>query len=147
MPDRIEKTVIIAAPVERVWRALTDHREFGTWFRVALDGPFVLGQSTHGAMTYPGAEGWPWESRTEAMEEHRLFAFSWAHTVDRDQDLSTAPRTRVEFRLEPEGEGTRLRIIESGFDALPADRRAELMRGNEQGWEIQSGNIKAHAEG
>lgn len=146
MSDRIEKTVFIAAPVERVWRALTDHEQFGEWFRVQLHDPFVVGEHTYGVMTYPGAEGWPWESRTEVMEAPRLFAFTWSHIVERDDDVHTAPRTRVEFRLEPEEGGTRLTIVESGFDALPAARRAEQMRSNEQGWEIQGGNVKAYAE-
>lgn len=146
MSDRIEKSAFIAAPVRKVWSALTDHRQFGEWFRVDLAEPFVVGRSTRGAMTYPGYEGWPWESRTEAMEEPRLFAFSWAHVVERDEDVDAAPRTRVEFRLEAEGEGTRLHVVESGFDAVPAGRRGELMRGNEEGWAIQLGNIKAYAE-
>lgn len=148
MSDRIKKDVFIAAPIERVWRALTDHEQFGAWFGVKLNGPFVVGQSTYGVMTNPPeAEGWPWESRTEAMDAPHLFAFTWAHIVERDDDPHTAPRTRVEFRLEPEGDGTRLRIIESGFDALPEHRRAEAMRNNAQGWEIQSGSVKAYVEG
>ncbi len=146
MSDRIEKDVFIAAPVERVWRALTDHEQFGAWFGVKLDGPFVVGESTYGAMTEPSFEGWPWESRTEVMEAPRLFAFTWAHTVERDEDPHTAPRTRVEFRLAPEGEGTRLTIVESGFDAVPEERRAEVMRNNARGWEIQSARVKDHAE-
>ncbi len=147
MTDVIRKTVTIRAPVERVWRALTDHREFGTWFRVALDGPFVVGEETTGSMTYPGHEGWPWFSTTIRMERPRLFVFTWPHTEGRDDDPRLAPTTRVQFELEPAPGGALLTVTESGFDALPEHRRAGVMRGNERGWEIQTGNIRDHAEG
>jgi uncharacterized protein YndB with AHSA1/START domain len=147
MTDRIEKSISIAAPVERVWRALTDHEEFGAWFRVKLDGPFVLGEESRGRMTYPGYEHVKWEARVVAMEEPRLFAFTWhPYAVDPDKDYSGDPHTRVEFRLEPAGEGTSLTVVESGFDALPAERRDEALRMNTGGWETQVENVKAHAE-
>ena len=72
-----EKVVDLAAPVSRVWRALTDHEEFGQWFRVRLDGPFQVGVTTTGNITAPGYEHVQWESLTEAMEHERLFVFSW----------------------------------------------------------------------
>ncbi|HYI40584.1 MAG TPA: SRPBCC family protein [Allosphingosinicella sp.] len=147
MTDRIEKRIAIAAPVERVWRALTDHEEFGTWFRVKLEGPFVLGEVSLGQMTYPGYEHLKWEARVVAMEEPRLFAYTWhPYAVDPDKDYSGDPQTRVEFRLEPLGEGTNLTVVESGFDALPPDRRDEALRSNTGGWEEQMANVKAHAE-
>jgi uncharacterized protein YndB with AHSA1/START domain len=124
MTDRIEKSIAIAAPVERVWRALTDHEEFGAWFRVKLEGPFVLGEVSRGRMTYPGYEHLKWEARVVAMEAPNLFAFTWhPYAVDPDKDYSADPPTRVEFRLEPAGEGTRLIVVESGFDSMPAERR------------------------
>lgn len=144
MSDRILKTIVLRAPVDRVWHALTDHHEFGAWFRVHLDGPFVVGQETTGRMTYPGHEGTPWSSTTVRLEAPHRFAFTWPHPASPGADASEAPTTLVEFHLQPEPEGTRLTIIESGFDALPPDRRANAMRGNDEGWSIQVGNIAAH---
>ena len=147
MTDRIERSIAIAAPVERVWRALTDHEEFGAWFRVKLEGPFVLGVTSLGQMTYPGYEHVKWEAQVVAMEAPHLFAFTWhPYAVDPDKDYSAEPQMRVEFRLEPAGEGTRLTVVESGFDALPADRRDEALRSNTGGWEEQVRNVKAHVE-
>ena len=147
MTDRIEKSIAIAAPVERVWRALTDHEEFGTWFRVKLEGPFVLGEVSRGRITHSGYEHLKWEARVVAMEAPRLFAFTWQpYAVDPDRDYSSDPQTRVEFRLEPEGEGTNLIVVESGFDSLPAERRDEALRMNTGGWEAQVKNVTAHAE-
>ncbi|MCA1405766.1 SRPBCC family protein [Ensifer sp. IC3342] len=144
MTDHIEKSIELNAPIEEVWHALTDHTAFGEWFRVRLDGPFVVGEKTTGEMTYPGHEGTKWTSLTERMEPPTLFSFRWPH--GEDTDLSTSPSTLVEFRLEPTANGTRLTIVESGFETLPEDRRMEALRGNESGWEIQAGNIKAYVE-
>jgi uncharacterized protein YndB with AHSA1/START domain len=141
MSDRIEKTVELNAPVERVWRALTDHKEFGEWFRVKLDGPFAPGEISTGQMTYPGYEHIKWNAAIEQMEAPRLFSFRWPH-----EGIEPDATTLVEFRLEPTSKGTRLTIIESGFDALPANRRAEAFRMNEGGWEEQTRNVKAHVE-
>jgi len=147
MTDRIEKSIAIAAPVERVWRALTDHDEFGAWFRVKLEGPFVLGEVSRGRITYEGYEHLKWEARVVAMEAPRLFAFTWhPYAVDPDKDYSADPQTRVEFRLEPTGEGTNLTVTESGFESLPAERRDEALRMNTGGWETQVKNVKAHVE-
>lgn len=147
MTDRIEKSIAIAAPVERVWRALTDHEEFGSWFRVKVDGPFVLGETSRGQVTHPGYEHVKWEARVVAMEAPSLFAYTWhPYAVDPDKDYSAEPQTRVEFRLEPDGEGTHLTVVESGFDSIPAERRDEALRMNTGGWEAQVKNVKAHAE-
>ncbi|MEQ8484721.1 MAG: SRPBCC family protein [Pseudomonadales bacterium] len=148
MADRIEKTIDLAAPVSRVWRALTDHEEFGAWFRVALDGPFELGKVTRGKVTYPGFEHLPWQARVEEIEPERLFAFTWPqYDVDNDVDYADAPWTRVEFRLEPSARGTRLTIVESGFEALPEGPRATFLRSNDEGWTAQTANIRDHVEG
>lgn len=148
MADRIEKSIDIAAPPERVWRALTDHEEFGAWFRVRLDGPFAVGETSRGHITYPGYEHLKWQATVTAMEAPRRFAFTWhPYAVDPDRDYSDEPPTLVEFRLEPAETGTRLTVIESGFDAIPAARRDEALRMNEGGWEEQVGNVKAHVEG
>lgn len=147
MTDRIEKSVLLKAPVARVWRALTDHNEFGTWFRVKLDGPFVTGETSTGHITYPGYEHVQWQAKVVTMDEPRLFAFTWhPYAVDPAVDYSGETPTLVEFRLAPEAGGTRLDIVESGFDKVPAQRRAEAMRMNDGGWAEQVQNIKAHVE-
>jgi uncharacterized protein YndB with AHSA1/START domain len=146
MSDSITRSVEFKAPVERVWRALTDHREFGSWFRVALDGPFRVGEATTGRMTYPGYEGWPWFSVTTRMEPPHRLAFAWSHPETREEDPTAAPRTLVEITLEAVPGGTRLTVHESGFEALPPGRRAGVIRGNEEGWTIQLGHVRAHVE-
>ena len=147
MSDRIEKTIDIKAPVARVWRALTDHEEFGTWFRVRLDGPFEVGQTSRGRITYPGYEHLQWEAVVQKMEPERLFSFTWhPYAVEPDVDYSKEPPTLVEFTLEQTAEGTRLRVVESGFDKIPAGRRPEALRMNEGGWSEQVKNIARHVE-
>jgi uncharacterized protein YndB with AHSA1/START domain len=147
MSDRIEKTVELKAPVSRVWRALTDHREFGTWFRVRLDGPFVVGQVSRGQITYPGHEHLRWEAVVQKMEPERLFSFIWhPYAVDPDEDYSKEPPTLVEFTLQQIAGGTLLRVVESGFDKIPSKRRLEAFRMNEGGWSEQIKNIARHVD-
>jgi uncharacterized protein YndB with AHSA1/START domain len=147
MADRIEKEIELNAPVERVWRALTDHREFGEWFRVKLEGPFVQGEVSRGHITYPGYEHVVWEVKVVRMDRPELFSFTWhPYAVDPEVDYSGEPPTLVEFRLEPTTAGTRLKLTESGFDALPPGRRPDALRMNEGGWEEQMKNIQAHVE-
>jgi uncharacterized protein YndB with AHSA1/START domain len=147
MSDRIEKVIDLKAPVARVWRALTDHQEFGTWFRVRLEGPFVPGQVSRGNITYPGYEHVRWEAVVQAMEPERRFSFTWhPYAVDSKADYSQEPSTLVEFTLEQIPTGTRLRIVESGFDRLPAHRRDEAFRMNEGGWSAQAENIARHVD-
>ena len=145
MADRIVKTVELKAPISRVWHAISNHDEFGQWFRVKLDGPFEPGALSTGKMTYPGYEGYPWLARVERMEPERLLSFRWVHSEDiANVDITKDPMTLVEFHLEPIASGTRLTIIESGFEALPDHRRLEILRSNTQGWNIQADNIAAH---
>jgi uncharacterized protein YndB with AHSA1/START domain len=145
MTDRIEKSIELKAPVSRVWRALTDHEEFGTWFRVRLDGPFVPGQVSTGQITYPGFEHVKWEAVVQKMEPERTFSFTWhPYAVDPKEDYSKEPPTLVEFTLEKTRTGTLLRVVESGFDKLPARRRNEAFRMNEGGWSAQIKNIAEH---
>ncbi len=147
MTDRIEKTVELKAPVARVWRALTDYQEFGQWFRVRLDGPFVAGQVARGKITHPGYEHLRWEAVVQRMKPERLLSFTWhPYAIDPNQDYSGEPPTLVEFTLEKIATGTRLRIVESGFDKLPAKRRDEAFRMNDRGWSIQTENIAQHVE-
>jgi uncharacterized protein YndB with AHSA1/START domain len=143
--DRIEKRIELKAPVSRVWRALTDYREFGAWFRVKLDGPFVPGQVSRGQITYPGYEHLKWEAVVQKMEPERLFSFTWhPYAVDPKADYSQEPPTLVEFRLEKTASGTLLSLTESGFDKIPANRRLEAFRRNDGGWTEQMKNIDTY---
>ena len=145
MNDRIEKQIELKAPVSRVWRALTDYREFGEWFRVKLEGPFNPGQICRGRITYPGYEHLPIELAVKQMDPERLFSFTWhPHAVDPKTDYSKEISTLVEFRLEKTAGGTLLRLTESGFDKIPAERRAEAFRRNDGGWTEQMKNIEKH---
>lgn len=145
MTDRIERRLELKAPVARVWRALTDHREFGEWFRVELDGPFAEGRVARGRITHPGYEHIRWEAAVQVMEPERLFSFTWhPYAVDPDTDYSGEEPTLVEFRLEEIPGGTLLVLTESGFDRIPAGRRFEALRMHEGGWSQQMGNIEAH---
>src|SRR6266513_4912593 len=135
MNDRIEKRIELKAPVSRVWRALTDHVEFGEWFRVKLDGPFVIGQVSRGHITYPGYEHLPWEAVVQKMEPERLFSYTWhPYAVEASVDYSKEMPTLVEFRLEKSGNGTLLTLTESGFEGLPDARREKAFQMHENGW-------------
>src|SRR5437660_10561922 len=133
--DRIEKRIELKAPPSRVWRALTDYREFGLWFRVNLDGPFVPGQVSTGWITYPGYEHLKWEAVVQKMEPERLFSFTWhPYAVDPKKDYSDDTPTLVEFTLEKIPSGTRLLLTESGCDTIPGDRRDEAFHLNHVGF-------------
>jgi uncharacterized protein YndB with AHSA1/START domain len=143
--NQIEKRMELKAPVSRVWRALTDHREFGEWFRVKLDGPFVAGQKSTGHITYPGYEHVKWEAVVQKMEPERLFSFTWhPYGIDPKVDYSKETPTLVEFRLEQTTGGTLLVLTESGFDNVPSDRRLEAFRMNDGGWTQQMKNIESY---
>jgi uncharacterized protein YndB with AHSA1/START domain len=147
MGNSIEKRIELNAPISRVWRALTDYREFGEWFRVKLNRPFAPGQVSRGQITYPGYEHVKWEAVVQKMEHERLFSFSWPHPkfLEKQEypgDYSKEPSTLVEFRLEKTARGTLLVLTESGFDKLPGDRALEALRRNDGGWTEQMTNIE-----
>jgi uncharacterized protein YndB with AHSA1/START domain len=149
--DRIEKTVVLQAPLERVWRAISDAREFGSWFGMALDGPFVAGNRVVGtiaptqvdpdvAATQAPHAGTRVVLDVEAVEPMRRFAYRWSPDIG-DGGATHATTTLVTFDLEPVDGGTRLTITESGFDAIPLERRATVLAGNDAGWTAQTGLI------
>ena len=144
MSDRIEKQVVIRAPRSRVWRAIVDQSEFGTWFLVSFPpGEFTEGKRVSGRITYPGYEHLTMEVEVvEVVPEVRL-AYRWdaypAEPGDEDP-----PKTLVTFSLEDDAEGTRLSLVESGFDLVPEDRREQAFRSNDGGWTEQMQNISRH---
>jgi uncharacterized protein YndB with AHSA1/START domain len=143
--DKIEKQIELKAPVARVWRAITDYRESSGWFGVDLKNPFVPGQMSRGQITHHGYEHLTFEVPVRKMEPERLFSMTWhPYAVDSKKDYSEESSTLVEFRLEKSGAGTLLTVTESGFSKLPADRRDEAFRMNEDGWSEQLKNIERH---
>jgi len=143
--DRIEKTIVLRAPRTRVWRALTDPTEFGSWFGVRIKGKFAPGTRVTGAITHPGYEHVTMEITIEKMEPERLFSWRWhPHAVEPGVDYSQEPTTLVVFTLEEIREGTRLTVVESGFDHVPLARRAHAYRMNDGGWAQQLEAIARH---
>ena len=146
--DRIEKNVVLRAPRARVWQALTDSEAFGQWFGVEFAGPFPPGGRVSGRITHPGYEHLAFEMTIERMEPERLFAWRWhPNAVEAGVDYSTEPTTLVSFELADVAEGTRLTVVESGFDGIPLARRATAYRGNDEGWTQQMVAIERYLGG
>jgi|SRR5215831_183441 len=142
--DRIEKQILLKAPRSRVWRALTDSREFGDWLQMKFDEPFVEGRTVSGQVTYPGYEHLKGEIVIERIEPERRFSYRWhPNAVDADHDYSKEPMTLVEFTLEEKPGGTLLKLVESGFDSIPIERRAAALKSNDGGWTEQMKSIEA----
>jgi uncharacterized protein YndB with AHSA1/START domain len=147
--DKIEKVTILKAPRDRVWHAITDSKQFGTWFGVDLDGPFEAGKRVIGKMTptkvdpevaarqepYKGfAVAW----HVDKIEPMTLFSFQWhPFAIEKDVDYSNEPMTTVSFELSDAPGGTQLRITETGFDRIPLERRAKAFAANDGGWAKQ----------
>lgn len=145
MQERIEKRIELKASPARVWRALTDYREFGAWFGVKMEQPFHAGQPAAGQISYPGYEHLRMQVLVQRMEHERLFSFTWhPYAIDPQVDYSQETPTLVEFHLEEIPGGTRLTVIESGFDKLPPHRYGDALRMNDSGWTEQLQNIAAH---
>jgi uncharacterized protein YndB with AHSA1/START domain len=143
--DRIEKRIVLRAPRARVWRAIASAEEFGKWFRVRLAGNFEPGARIRGQVTHPGYEHLTFEIAVERMEPERLLSWRWhPAAIEPGVDYSTEPTTLVVFELEDVAEGTRLTVIESGFDRIPLARRAQAFRMNDEGWTEQMKNIERH---
>lgn len=146
--DRIEKTILLRAPRSRVWRAISDSAQFGEWFGVKFDGPFVAGAPQRGVIVGTSVDAEvakaqrqhsdiPFEITIDRIEAERLFSFRWhPFAVDRNVDYSAEPTTLIEFALQDAEGGTRLTVTESGFDRIPLARRAQAFTSNEQGWTI-----------
>ncbi len=141
--DRIEKLVDLDAPRSRVWRALTDYTQFNQWFGVSLTAPFTAGAAVSGKLNIRNYDHLTLTIWIESMEPERFFSFRWhPYAVEDGVDYSAEPTTLVTFTLEDAGAGTRLTIVESGFDAIPESRRAKAFSMNERGWNGQAENIR-----
>jgi uncharacterized protein YndB with AHSA1/START domain len=143
--DRIEKKLVLRAPRSRVWRAITTAEEFGTWFRVKLDGAFAEGATVRGQITHPGYEHLTVEFFVDRIDPEGYFSYRWhPYPMDPTVDYSVEPTTLVEFTLEETKDGTAVTIVESGFDRIPLARRDEAWRMNDQGWAGQIKNLAKH---
>jgi uncharacterized protein YndB with AHSA1/START domain len=156
--DRIEKHFELRASLDRVWRAISDAEEFGRWFGVRFDGPFVAGSSVTAAITptivddeiakrqesHAGVKS-TWQ--IVAVEPKRRFAYRWhPFAIDPDSDYDGEPTTLVEFTLSEIPDGVLLTIVESGFDAIPEARRSASFEANAEGWAIQTDLVRRYLE-
>jgi uncharacterized protein YndB with AHSA1/START domain len=143
--DSITKNVLLNAPRSRVWRALTNAQEFGAWFGVRLSGTFAPGARLQGPITHKGYEHLTMDLTVDRMEPERLFSWRWhPAAIEPGVSYDAEPTTLVTFELEQVDGGTRLTVVESGFDRIPAARRAEAFRMNEGGWAQQMELIKRY---
>jgi uncharacterized protein YndB with AHSA1/START domain len=154
--DRIEKKVLLAAPRERVWRAISEAQRFGFWFGMEFDGGFAAGTRVTGrivptqvdadiAQKQEAFRGKPFEIVVERVEPETLFSFRWhPYAVDEGSDYSAEPMTLVMFELEDAPGGTLLTISESGFNRIPLKRRAEAFKSNSEGWAHQARMIEKY---
>ncbi len=141
--DRIEKQLTLDAPRSRVWRALTEVRQFNAWFGVSLATPFAPGAEVSGKINIRSYEHVTLTIWIETMEPERFFSFRWhPYAIETGVDYAAEPTTLVSFTLEDAGDGTRLTIVESGFDAIPESRRAKAFTMNSSGWNGQAENIR-----
>jgi uncharacterized protein YndB with AHSA1/START domain len=156
--DRIEKRVVLRAPLDQVWRAISDAEQFGRWFGVRFDGPFVAGAAVGASIVgtavddevakrqeaHAGAKS-TWQ--IVAIEPRRRFAYRWhPFAIDPDTDYQAEPTTLVEFTLSETPDGVLLTIIESGFDAIPAARRSASFEANSEGWAIQTDMVRRYLQ-
>jgi uncharacterized protein YndB with AHSA1/START domain len=146
--DKIERKVLLKAPRSRVWRAISNSAEFGSWFKVRFDEDFRAGETIHGKLTEPGYEGLDFECDVAEIVPETLFSFRWhPYSGDPDYDYGDEPMTLVSFHLEDAPEGTLLTLTESGFDAIRPERHQAAFEGNSGGWDIQAERIAAYVSG
>ncbi|HET7035363.1 MAG TPA: SRPBCC family protein [Thermomicrobiaceae bacterium] len=143
--DRIERSIDIQAPRARVWRALADAAQFGAWFGVSFDGPFTPGARLTGTLTDPDWAHVSFAVVVERIEPESLFTYRWhPFAVEPGVDYEQEPMTLVEFQLDEVPGGTRLTVVESGFDGIPPERRGIAFRMNDQGWAEQVRRVAAY---
>jgi uncharacterized protein YndB with AHSA1/START domain len=156
--DRIEKSILLRSPIARVWSAVSDSTQFGAWFGVLWDGPFVAGSPLHGRIVGTTVDadvarlqephaGTPFDIYVERIEALHHLSFRWHPSPEPGSDLTDAPTTLVVFELTPAPGGTLLTVTESGFDAIPLERRASAFSNNERGWTLQVTLIEKYLAG
>ena len=145
--SRIDREIIINAPPERVWRALTSPKELSAWFKVEIEGEIAPNTEIWMTSTHKGYEGQRFQVRIVEMSPPRRFAWQWhPGEVDASVDYSREARTTVTFTLEPVAGGTKLSLSETGFDAIGLERRAKVHKDNSQGWAEVLGWLQQYAE-
>lgn len=145
--NRIERSIELKAPLSKVWKAITDHKEFGQWFGCQFDGPFVVGKTIPGKLNFPDFDHMQWAVDVKKMEPERLFSFTWhPYPADPAIDYTKETPTLVEFKLQSIPGGTLLTVIESGFENIPANRRLEAFRMDTEGWIEQLENVAKYVQ-
>ena len=154
--DRIEKKILLRAPRERVWRAISDAKQFGSWFGVTFDGPFAEGARLNAKITPTTVDaevakmqepyaGKAFEWTVERIEPLRFISFRWhPYAIEEGVEYSKEPTTLIEFELADAPGGILLTMRESGFDEIPLARRAKAYKANEGGWEMQTRLIEKY---
>jgi uncharacterized protein YndB with AHSA1/START domain len=154
--DRIEKKVLLKAPRARVWKALTDAKEFGEWFGVKFEGAFAAGAAVRGVVVPTRADaeiarlqepyaGKTFDITVDRIEPQKLFSFRWhPYAIEPGVDYSKEPTTLVVFTLDDKADGVLLTVTETGFDRIPLERRAQAFAANEGGWTMQMTLIEKH---
>jgi uncharacterized protein YndB with AHSA1/START domain len=157
--DKIEKQITLRAPLSRVWSAITDSKQFGTWFGCTLNGPFVAGKPTDGTIQPTQVDpevaklqephaGKPFHVVVDKIEPMQRFSFYWHPYAVEPRAYDSEPMTLVEFELrELEPGTTQLKITESGFERVPLERRARAFTENEGGWEHQTRLLEKYLHG
>ncbi len=147
--DRIEKRVLLRAPQAKVWHAISEAAQFGSWFGMELDGSFVPGKQMTGRIKPTSADeavakvqeqytGAPVVLFVEQIEPMSRFSFRWhPFAINSAVDYSKEPMTLVTFTLEAADGGTMLTVVETGFDSIPIARRTDAFEANDEGWDMQ----------
>jgi uncharacterized protein YndB with AHSA1/START domain len=144
---RIDRTIEVNAPPDRVWRVLTTAKDVAAWFQMKVEGEIVEGADVWMTTTNPAYAGQRFKVRIKEVTPPRRFVWEWhPGAVDPAVDYSKERCTTVTFTLEPSGRGTRLSVAETGFDAISLERRAKVYADNTQGWSIVTVWIQEYAE-
>jgi uncharacterized protein YndB with AHSA1/START domain len=140
---QIERETVIAAPVERVWALLTKAEHVGRWF---CDDGAEIDLKPGGAMVLRWTEHGTTHAEVVDVDANRRFSYRWA--AEAETERLDGNSTLVEFTLEPAGDGTRLRVVESGFEELGEsdEQLRKRFEDNSEGWEIQLGRVRGEAE-
>jgi uncharacterized protein YndB with AHSA1/START domain len=154
--DRIQKKIVLRSSRSRVWRAIADAKEFGSWFGMKVDGSFSPGATVKATIvpttvdrdvadTQKQLKDMPFELMIDRVEPERLFSFRWhPYAIEANVDYASEPTTLVSFELEDVADGIQLTVTESGFDRIPLARRAKAFAANEHGWSIQTKLIEKY---